>query len=80
MKKEYTINYQAINCSRCNGEYICKPKNISECDCMKIRTSPEELEYIASKFSDCVCNTCIKDLKQDYLSMYQKNKGITINA
>jgi|GEM_PF-2202530 len=80
MKKEYTINYRAESCPRCKAEFICKPKNISECDCMKIRTSPEELNYIASKFSACVCNKCIKELKQEYLSIYQKEKGITINV
>lgn len=80
MKKEYTITYQPESCPRCKAEFICKPKNISECDCMKIRTSPEELNYIALNFTGCVCNACLKELKQEYLSIYQKEKGITLNV
>jgi hypothetical protein len=80
MKKEYIINYKPENCPRCKAEFVCKPKNISECDCMKIRTSPEELNFIASKFSSCVCNSCLKELKHEYLLNYEKNNGIKFNV
>lgn len=61
--KECAINYTPINCPCCKGEFICKPKNISECDCMKIRLSPEEQDFIGENFSGCLCNSCLKELK-----------------
>ena len=78
--KEYVINYTPENCPRCKGEFICKPKNINECDCMKIRISPEEQDFIGAKFSNCLCNSCLKELKHEYLLHYQKNKALNLEA
>ncbi|MDO8999193.1 MAG: cysteine-rich CWC family protein [Bacteroidota bacterium] len=80
MIPEYTINFTPENCPRCKDEFICKPKNLSTCDCMKIRLSPEEQNFISEKFSTCVCNKCLKEMKHEYLLNYQKNNPQKLEA
>ncbi|MEO6304947.1 MAG: cysteine-rich CWC family protein [Bacteroidia bacterium] len=75
----YTTKHKAENCKRCGTEFTCKPLNISECDCMQIRISPEEQNYISTKASTCVCNKCLKELKHEYYLEYQ-NKTVNQNA
>ncbi len=70
--EQYPAKFISENCSRCGTEFTCKPLNISECDCMKVRISPEEQNYISKKGSTCYCNNCLKDLKKEYYDLYQK--------
>ncbi len=61
-------------CPRCDSEFVCNPSNISACDCSKIELSAEEFRFISSKFTICVCNTCLKDIKDEYNSNFHYNK------
>lgn len=54
-------------CERCHQPFICNPTNIEVCDCRKIILTSEEIAYIAKRYSNCVCNTCLLHLKNDYL-------------
>ncbi len=36
------------------------------CQCSTIKLKPEELEFIQSKFEDCLCANCMKELKAEY--------------
>ena len=67
----YSVKHPSENCTRCGNEFTCKPKDISQCDCMKIRISPEEQTFISSKALTCVCNNCLKELKLEYYQHYQ---------
>jgi len=69
----YITTFVAENCTRCGNEFICKPNDISQCDCMKVRISPEEQNFISAKALTCVCNSCLKDLKLEYYHHYHKN-------
>ena len=75
----FSTKYNPKNCTRCGTEFTCKPLDISQCDCMKIRISPEEQDYISSKAATCVCNKCLKELKLEYYQEY-KNKVLNQNA
>ncbi|MBA3680981.1 MAG: cysteine-rich CWC family protein [Bacteroidetes bacterium] len=68
----FSTKHTSENCSRCGTEFTCKPLDISQCDCMQVRISPEEQNYISETGSTCVCNKCLKELKQEYYLQYQK--------
>lgn len=80
MKTEYVIKFDPVNCPRCKSEFICKPNHISNCDCMKIRLSPEEQNFISAQFATCVCNTCLKELKFEYFKHYQNTKAHNVEV
>lgn len=54
--------------------FVCKANNISDCDCMQISISGEEQKYIDSKYVDCLCNKCLKELKYEYYLANHHNK------
>jgi len=54
-------------CERCHQPFICNPTNIAACDCSKIQLSTEEISYVAKHYSNCVCNTCLLHLKDEFL-------------
>lgn len=55
-------------CERCKQTFICNVANIAACDCSKIQLSNEEISYIAKCYSNCVCNTCLLHLKDEFLA------------
>ena len=68
------VKYQPVPCPRCGNGFMCKPNNIGSCDCAAISISKEEQEFIASRFLDCVCNACLKELKYEYYLIHHHNK------
>lgn len=56
-------------CPRCQHIFICNPTNIAECACSKIELSFNETQYIATQYSNCVCNTCLLHLKDEFLKL-----------
>ena len=74
MKKEDLNRNKETNCPRCKKAFVCKPENISECDCTKVPLSTEEYRFISSQYTVCVCNACLKALKEEYNSKFHYNK------
>jgi hypothetical protein len=66
--------YQSESCPRCGGAFICKPNNIGSCACGAISISAEEQTYISSRFLDCLCNACLRELKYEYYLLHHHNK------
>lgn len=64
-------NQSPKECPGCHTLFQCKPYAIQACDCSKIELSFEETQFIASRFKDCVCNSCLLELKQEYQSMHK---------
>lgn len=62
-------------CERCGASFVCRPYDISRCDCRAVALSPEEARFIAVQFRDCVCNRCLLELKAQYHSS-EKTKAI----
>lgn len=54
------------NCPRCGEAFVCRPHDIGNCQCNQVLISKEEYHYISSKFSDCVCNACLRQLKNEF--------------
>ena len=51
------------HCQRCGMIFECKVGCITECQCYGISLSEAEQQYISKQFTDCLCFTCIKDLR-----------------
>ncbi|PBQ30769.1 secretion protein [Sphingobacteriaceae bacterium] len=65
MKAE-TLHKDSEACERCTQKFECRPDDIAACDCAKISLSKEEYSYISSHFTMCLCNSCLKELKEEY--------------
>ena len=55
-----------IVCKSCAATFHCNSKNIEQCDCFNIQLTKQELEYISTKYSNCICNDCLLKLKDEY--------------
>ncbi|WP_317900217.1 cysteine-rich CWC family protein [Aurantibacillus circumpalustris] len=65
---------EETNCPRCEKKFICNPNDISACNCSKVELTTEEYRFISSQFKICVCNVCLKDLKDEYNKKFHYNK------
>ena len=54
---------------------MCRPGDVSHCDCSAIALSAEETRFISVQFRDCLCNACLLKLKEQYHSG-EKTKAI----
>ena len=58
--------YEHKYCPRCSHAFECKVGNITQCQCYGVPFTPEERTYIDKLFTDCVCRTCLLELKNDF--------------
>ena len=50
-------------CPRCHSTFECKVGNILLCQCNKVNLSEREKEYLKYNYNDCLCATCIEEIK-----------------
>ncbi|UII25090.1 cysteine-rich CWC family protein [Fulvivirga maritima] len=53
-------------CPRCNTLFECKVGNIALCQCSKVELTHEQRNYLSSQFSDCLCASCMAELKTEF--------------
>lgn len=53
-------------CPRCQRMFECKSGSILLCQCQTVLLTPEQLEYIASKYDDCLCGKCLLEARSEY--------------
>jgi nicotinate-nucleotide--dimethylbenzimidazole phosphoribosyltransferase len=58
--------HEIKSCPRCNIVFECKVGSISLCQCSSITLSSEEQAFIDTKYQDCLCVNCLKDIKNKY--------------
>lgn len=51
-------------CPRCQSAFECKVGAVTQCQCSGIGLSPEERQFIADRYQDCLCRKCLLELKQ----------------
>ena len=49
-------------CPHCHCEFDCRNDNILECDCVHVILSKEALNYISSRYADCLCVDCLQEI------------------
>jgi len=66
--------HEKKQCPRCSTEFECKTGSILLCQCSKIEMTAEQLEYSNSQYDDCLCLSCLKELRTEFnLLSYYKN-------
>lgn len=65
-------------CARCGCKFECKSDDIEQCQCNTIILSSEELSFIASKFDNCLCAKCLKELHSEFLEKETQPLNMTI--
>jgi cysteine-rich CWC protein len=69
--------HEKKQCPRCLTEFECKTGSILLCQCSKIEMSAEQLEYSNCQYDDCLCLSCLKELRSEFnvLSHYKNIKN-----
>lgn len=62
------------HCPRCSAEFECKTGTILLCQCSKIDLSTEQLEYVNSNYAECLCLSCLNELRTEFNTLsHHKN-------
>ena len=70
------IKHAIKSCPRCGNDFECKTSAIALCQCQGVRLSPEQLNYIGGLYGDCLCATCLGELRTGYdSSCYEREKN-----
>lgn len=67
--------HERKHCPRCSAEFECKTGSILLCQCSKIEMSAEQLEYTSTNYDECLCLSCLKELRAEY-NLLTHNKNI----
>ena len=69
--------HEKKQCPRCSTEFECKTGSILLCQCSKIEMTAEQLEYSNSQYDDCLCLSCLNELRTEFnlLSHYKNIKN-----
>lgn len=59
-------------CPRCQSAFTCKTGDIGNCQCNSISLSEEETAFIEDRYNDCLCITCLHQLKNKYIFFKEK--------
>lgn len=51
--------HERKRCPRCGRAFICRMGDVTRCQCAAVPLGPNEREYIAGLFSDCLCAYCL---------------------
>ena len=58
--------HEEKHCPRCGIAFECKTGNITQCQCYGIKLNNEEQQWIGKQFTDCLCFSCINNLRAQY--------------
>ena len=71
------IKHELKQCARCGATFECKVGSILLCQCYAVRLTQDERDYIRKTWDDCLCASCLKELKIEY---HEENYKKTIKA
>lgn len=66
--------HETKHCQRCGRGFECKSGSILLCQCQTVVLSTEQLDYIGSKFSDCLCAKCLIAVRGEYNELQHENR------
>ncbi len=53
-------------CPHCKATFECKVGDITHCQCYGIKFTEAEKRFIAAKYADCLCVSCMLALQSEY--------------
>lgn len=59
-------DHEQVACPRCNSFFECKVGSISLCQCTVVVLTVDESQYICDNYEECLCNSCMLELKKEY--------------
>ncbi|MBS1512410.1 MAG: cysteine-rich CWC family protein [Bacteroidetes bacterium] len=60
-------NHETTYCPRCSKTFECRAGNITQCQCYGVQLTVEERAYVETLYNDCLCRTCLLQMKNDYI-------------
>lgn len=70
--------HEAKYCPRCQSKFECKAGSIFLCQCINISLTESERIYLGSLYDDCLCLSCLKEVKEEFHSNMFKQKLKTL--
>jgi len=69
--------HEAKTCPRCKKSFECRVGDITNCQCNGLRFTAQEKAFIEERYSDCLCASCLLELKDKSILFREKylNKG-----
>jgi hypothetical protein len=67
-----TTPHETRTCPRCGEAFQCKPGNITQCQCFGVELSLEESAFVEERYEDCLCRSCLMQLKNRYILFKEK--------
>jgi hypothetical protein len=58
--------HETKNCQRCNVAFECKAGSVTQCQCYEVTLSAEQRAYLEQRYSDCLCKSCLIQLKEEF--------------
>ena len=62
-------------CPKCGKDFNCRNDEIFECHCIYVPVSAEAQRYLAENFSDCLCNTCLREVAEMFATQLEAKKS-----
>lgn len=60
-------NVQYKKCPHCSTYFKCRVDDISQCQCSTVKLNAGQLNYIAGKYTDCLCANCMQLLANEVI-------------
>lgn len=57
--------HEQKQCPRCGKGFECKSGSVTLCQCQGVNLTPQQLEYIAARYDDCLCRACLEALRAE---------------
>ncbi|GAB3313553.1 hypothetical protein GCM10027299_00690 [Larkinella ripae] len=61
-----TDKHETVGCPRCGTVFECKVGSINLCQCVAVQLTDEQRDFVRSKFSHCLCATCLREMRAEY--------------
>jgi len=62
-------DHEQKQCPRCRRLFECKSGSILLCQCQTVVLDAGQLDYIASRYEDCLCSRCLLEVRSEYNQM-----------
>ncbi|MCX8080381.1 MAG: diphthine--ammonia ligase [Bacteroidia bacterium] len=64
--EENQNKHELKSCPRCAAMFECKVGSVLLCQCSKITLTEDERDFMKKHFTDCLCLSCMKDLRAEF--------------
>jgi len=58
--------HETVTCPSCKTAFECRVGTILRCQCQDVPLTEDERQYVAERFSGCLCASCLQTMKSSY--------------